>query len=199
MQFSITAVVIVILSNAALSQCYCADSCIDFTRVPGSIGTSTVLATIRLVQHSGIFLEDYDILRRIAYAETLDGTEYYAANSGGIWKVSEQVFNITKSVSSNNTDSSGFNIINDILDAVDSVFRINWDTVTYQDLEKPLYSALAARIYIQQLQENDGISISSNANEQATLWLTEYSVTKNYTTFYLDAVNNAVLDDTGKS
>ena len=178
-------VIILILSNAVLSSQSSCDSCVDFTRVPGSIDTATVLASVRLVQYPAIFSEDHGILRRIAYAETVDGTENYEPYSGGIWKVSETVFNVTK-----------MNITSTLLNEIVSTFDIDWSAVIYEDLDKPLYSALAARIYIQQLQDSG--SDINNVEDQVALWVSEYSVMGNETSFY-DAIDNAPIDDTGES
>ena len=186
MQFNsgvfISLVALILVSNAPVGSQNC-DSCVDLTRIPDSKGTETVLACVRLVEDSGIFTDDYHTLRRIAYAETLDGDES-RSSSGGIWNVSEEIFTETMN-SSNAAIHSEINVI----------FHIDWNSATYNDLDKPIYSALAARIFLQEKQ-NSGSDISSVAN-QTSLWITEYNSNGNMS-LYTDAVNNAQTDDTGE-
>ena len=164
-----------------LSVAQSCDSCVDQTRIPGAIGATTVLASVRLVKHSNIFSEEYGTLRRIAYAETEDGS-LYEPGSGGIWKVSDEVFYSTK-------NSSGT-----VLTEINSFFLIVWDNVTYEDLDKPLFSALAASIFIQDMQNSGNISIST-VNGQIDLWL-DYNTMANET-YYYDAVEKVFIDDSG--
>ena len=47
----------------------------DQTRQPETAGTNVVLASIGLIQGTGIFADDNLFLRRLAYAETRDGVD----------------------------------------------------------------------------------------------------------------------------
>lgn len=175
-------VVIALLLSDLLKESQGCDSCVDLTRIAGSSGQAVVLASVRLVRESGVFSEDHGTLRRIAFAETLDGT--VVSSEGGIWAVSKEAFDSTQNDS-----------ISNLLADVETAFHITWNTVTCEDdLDKPLYSALAARIYIQQLQ-NSGQNTSS-VDDQIMLWTTRYNTDAN-SALYLDAVQNATTDDNG--
>ena len=167
-----------LLSGAVSQSC---NSCVDLTVVPDSTGEKVVLASVRLVEDSNIFSEDHGTLRRIAYAETRDGI-LFEKNNGGIWKVGEGIFNSTK------TSSSA------ILSGIDSFFNIDWNSVEYSDLDKPLFSALAARIFLQQ-QQNSGGNISTDV-AQVELWVTNYSTNANEDDYY-SAISNATIDNDG--
>ncbi len=173
-------IALILVSNTPSVGSQNCDSCVDLTRIPGSSGTETVLACVRLVEDSGIFTDDYHTLRRIAYAETLDGDESQPS-SGGIWNVSEEIFSETK-------NSSIAAILND-------AFHIDWNSATYNDLDKPIYSALAARIFLQEMQDSG--SDISNVGNQISLWITEFNSNGNMS-LYTDAVDNALTDDTGE-
>ena len=166
------------VSGAASQQC---ESCIDSTRDPEASGTAVVLACTRLIQLSSIFSEDYQTLRKIAYVETADGTSEFT--NGGIWGVQEDIFNSTKTA-----DSS-------ILVGINTVFDVDWNTVQWEDLTIPLYSAIAARIYLQQRQ-NSGRDLS-NITTQATVWSMDYNPGSNVTR-YFSAVANVASDNIGE-
>ncbi|XP_076436105.1 uncharacterized protein LOC143275716 [Babylonia areolata] len=105
-------------------------------------GTSVTEAVVDLISHSCIFDEDNLFLRRLAYLETNDGTAartygqsgYY----GGIWRVDEAMFKSTQA----NTPQ-----LRTKYAAIRDVFGIDWMTTQWQDLQKPLYSGLAAALY----------------------------------------------------
>ena len=64
---------------------------VDKTREPNTSGVDVVKATLRQIQDSNIFPNDNSFLRRLAYAESIDGTDpdtYRAGYHGGIWQVS---------------------------------------------------------------------------------------------------------------
>ena len=93
-------VLLLVVVPLVLSSC---PSCTDLTLIAGSSGSSVVLATVRLIDKSGIFVNDYQTLRRIAYVETGDGTSqstYRQGFNGGIWAINETAFN---SINFNNT------------------------------------------------------------------------------------------------
>lgn len=139
-----------VLNPVYTEQC---ESCIDLTRTADSTGTPVVLATIDVLSQTGIFPDDSDFLRRVAYLVSQDGN---ASISGGIWGITESVFINTVA----NVDDFTFT-------AISNGLGIEWDQVQSSDLSMPLYSALALKIYL-------GIAYVEvdyeSLNEQATIW-----------------------------
>ena len=146
----------------------------DLTLEPDTSGSDVVRAAVAKVltasrNQTRIFGNrlNYWLLRRIAYVETRDGTAestYSDANyHGGIWRVSEEVFNSIA------TDSR----IQDYRTAVETAFDIRWDeTFSWRELRKPLYSALATALNLVAITDKD--CLSSTPVEQATCWVTRH-------------------------
>lgn len=66
-------------------------------------GEDVVCETIALIKKSGIFADDANILRRIAYAESQFGVHpntYRSGYNGGIWQVDKIGFEDAKDISS---------------------------------------------------------------------------------------------------
>ena len=80
-----------------------AHSQVDLTLVPEANGTVVVQACLAKITGANIFAADNQMLRRIAYVETRDGTDsdtYTPTNNGGIWQLSESKYMQTKGSSS---------------------------------------------------------------------------------------------------
>ena len=76
-----------------------AHSQVDLTLVPEANGTVVVQACLAKITGANIFAADNQMLRRIAYVETRDGTDsdtYTPTNNGGIWQLSESKYMQTK-------------------------------------------------------------------------------------------------------
>ena len=149
----------------------------DLTLQAETNGSAVVLASISRIQQSGIFFTDNELLRRIAFVETRDGTNsetYRAGYHGGIWAVSETLFQDTQDVSSHPSLSSLFQQIDSLLD-------INWSVVLWNDLRKPLFSALAARIYLNIVPE--AIPLANNVQSQGEYWQRNYNSLGSLTDF----------------
>ena len=140
----------------------------DLTLEPNTAGADVVRAAVAKVLSASrnerrIFGNriNYWLLRRIAYVETRDGLDSSDENyHGGIWRVDEEVFNNTR------TNSR----LQSYREAVDSVFEIRWNSsVSWTELRKPLYSALATALNL--VAEKDDSCLSSITMEQATCWL----------------------------
>ena len=135
----------------------------DITLGEGVTGTDVVIATVNKIRDSRIFPEDYQFLRRMARVESNDGER---ATTGGIWHV-------TRSHAWPKLQSF-FRKIDVLKDAqrlqtlVKSAFNITWTSVfpTVAELSRPLYSALAVRLYIQARNK----TIPTDIPGQATLW-----------------------------
>ena len=140
----------------------------DLTIVPGTSGAEVVVASLAKITDSLIFSkDDHQVLRRIAYVETMDGldnaTYSGSDNNGGIWQLSEEKYEVTKE----QTDAS---ILQEILD----IFRIDWNNTVWADLRKPFYSALASRLYLELVLSDpptEPYPISTNIPLQGQFWL----------------------------
>ena len=63
---------------------------VDLTVTEKATGSAVVNAVVDIISQSCVFDNDRLMLRRIAYAETRDGTASYTfTNGGGIWQVGE--------------------------------------------------------------------------------------------------------------
>ncbi|XP_046559880.1 LOW QUALITY PROTEIN: integrin alpha-1-like [Haliotis rubra] len=134
----------------------------DLTLSPGADGKIVVDAVIDRIRSKCIFGDDRLFLRRLAYVETSDGEEsrtYRPGYNGGIWQIDEDKFNLTQSCSQ---------YIRAQCDIIQSEFNINWRNATWEDLRKPLYSGLAASLYIK--YRSGSHDTPANVTSQATFW-----------------------------
>ena len=134
----------------------------------GSNGSAVVLLTIARLQQSGIFADDNELLRRIAYVETRDGTAentYRQRYNGGIWAVDENIFNDTQNINIYPRLRAKF-------DQIRRQFNVDWCSVRWSDLRKPLYSAIAARLALYNFPRTIPKAIDESA--QAQLWADYY-------------------------
>jgi len=53
--------------------------------------------------------------------------------------------------------------------SINTAFGIDWATVAYNDLNKPLYSALAARLILAHAETNEGVVISDSLSQQVMI------------------------------
>ncbi len=141
--------------------------CEDLTVVPEQKGTNVVVASLAKISESRIFSkDDQQILRRIAFVETADGldeTTYLGTNNnGGIWQLSEDKFDVTKSGTTSKT----------LMQKINDIFKINWETTTWADLRKPFFSALASRLYLELVLAERGIEypFSTDIPLQSQFW-----------------------------
>ncbi|XP_077966891.1 uncharacterized protein LOC120325398 isoform X3 [Styela clava] len=126
-----TLFVVLILSNPCFA--------VDNTLVKGSTGTAVVESCVSKIYASGIFKEDFNLIRYSAYADTKDGAELASQNIGGIWAVNSDAFT---AISDSTYDVSSY------YSGIQTSFNIDWTQVTYADLDIPLYSAIAQRLHI---------------------------------------------------
>ena len=118
----------------------------DLTTVPGANGVNVVRAVLSKLDDSNIFEQSGNadlmnvFLRNMAYVETSDGTAFPQANAdGGIWKITAMQFQRTQNLAPRHSHVYG---------AITAYLGQDWSDVDYRDLEKPLYSGLAARLYL---------------------------------------------------
>ena len=154
-----------------IKMCLGNEQSVDHTRVPGSSGTPVVHAAVAQIQQSGVFPDDRSLLRRIAYVESRDGTHpdtYRAGYHGGIWQVDLIGFMDTQ----NNASHPGLHAK---YQKIQEHFGIDWPTVQWMDLRKPLFSALAARLLL--FNKSPPIPPASDLRGQAMYWKLHYNTT----------------------
>ena len=160
----------------------------DLTVEAGANGSFVVSACVSRIRQSGIFSSDNELLRRIAYVETSDGNDadtYQDGYDGGIWAVSQNLFQTTQNTAS-------YSVLTNLHQQIESSFSIEWSVVQWSDLRKPLYSALAARLYFYTVSTS--IPISSNIQSQATYWATYYN-TQGSTSDFVTLVSELEAQD----
>ena len=152
----------------------------DLTSTPGSSGTPVVLATVALIRESGIFPDDRQLLRRLAWVESRDGTDsrtYRQGYYGGIWQVDLIAFQDTQNTTSRSGLVSTFR-------EIQRQFNIDWPSVQWEDLHRPLYSGLAARLILLNVAES--IPLASDVAGQASYWRRHYNTTGDEARFIAD-------------
>ena len=123
---------------------------IDLTTVPGANGVNVVRAVLSKLDASGIFEQSGNadltnvFLRNMAYVESRDGVNFDAHLNnmdGGIWKITARQFQLTQQLLRSPRHR-------EVYAAITIYLGQDWLDVEYRDLAKPLYSGLAARLYL---------------------------------------------------
>ena len=162
-----TAAILIFLSTVADSNACPAKQ--DLTLTPEAKGREVVEAAVKKIQESGIFPDDNGFLRRIAYVESRDGEHpdtFREGYHGGIWQVDKGGFAATQDTNSHRKLKRRF-------DEIQEKFGLDWTTVRYEKLREPLYSALAARLYL--VTKEPPIPLSSEIEKQAQYWKDHYN------------------------
>ena len=129
-------------------------------------GEGVVKECIKRVQASGMFPDDKQFMRRVAYVMSRDGTAPdKLLIDGGIWQVGDYALNDTQDIQGHSRLSRKHRII-------EEKFNINWTTVKKQDLVVPMYSAIAARLFLSNFRE----SIPSSVDKQSDYWWNKYLI-----------------------
>ena len=131
----------------------------------GSTGTTVVLLSVAHLGQPAVFSNDNGVLRRIAYAETRDGTSS-SIEFHNIWAVSREGLEQTKIL-----NHPTLNVKRNLI-ALE--FDIDWLMVERDDLKRPFYSALAARLLLFLAPEL--IPDFSDIPDQARFWKKYYNV-----------------------
>ena len=138
----------------------------DKTLKNNANGHDVVCAVIKKISDSGVFPDDKGILRRIAWVESKFGNDpvtYRDDSHGGIWKINEATFKmITKTNKLANLNAIIF-----------EEMGINMMQVNFQDLIKPLYSGLFARMSLYIV--NEVIPENYDLDGQAQFWKIHYN------------------------
>ena len=128
----------------------------------GSNGTTVVLLAVATIEQSTVFPDDNGMLRRIAYVETRDGTSKPLEQN--IWAVSQEALQQTQLF------SPTLNVKHNLI-ALE--FEIDWKAVELDDLKRPFYCALAARLLLFIAPER--LPDSSDIAGQAQFWSQYYN------------------------
>ena len=158
-----------VLLSAVLTS-LTAGQLVDLTRTPEASGKAVVKAVVSLIRQSGIFPDDQSLLRRIAFVESKDGKDrrtYRAGYHGGIWQVDQIGFNDTQDTASHTKKLAVKH------QQIKEHFGIDWPSVTWMDLRKPLYSGLAARLRL--FNVKDPIPPASDIEQQGQYWKEHYN------------------------
>ena len=143
----------------------CVQQGVDRTLEREASGADVVRAVVKKVE--SVFGKDNHFLRRIAYVESKDGTDkntYRSGYNGGIWQVDETGFRSTQDTDSHPRLPARYE---EIMDA----FGIDWSSVEWRDLRIPLYSGLAARLFLL----NIPAPIPRDVSGQAAYWKRYYN------------------------
>lgn len=107
--------------------------------------------------------DDNDFMRRTAYVMSNFGRNM--KEGGGMWQLSRTAFEDTM-------DTRAHYRLPNKYKKIWKAFSIDWTDVKYEDLNKPFYSALAARLYLSNFPES--IPQSHQLDEQAEYWKFKY-------------------------
>ena len=145
---------------------------VDRTLEENARGAETVRSVIARLDSANLFnstsistqksqvYEQYT--RELSYVESEDGeANTDGSTDGGIWRVSERIFEETQSYNYRN-----------LYQLICNVFCIDWNTVTYRDLANPLISGLTVQIYVYNLElTGRGLPESATDRQKAAFWL----------------------------
>lgn len=141
---------------------------VDLAQKSETTGSKLVETVVDRIGRSAIFENDFGYVRRISWVETKDGMDYaqtFRPNyHGGLWQVDEVVFRQTK-------DTNTYPGLVDQYEKINSEFDVDWSTVQWKDLRKPLYCALAVQLYMFTREEK----IPLNVQDQAEHWRKNYN------------------------
>ncbi|XP_078359543.1 uncharacterized protein LOC144644015 [Oculina patagonica] len=133
---------------------------------PRGKGNAVVTEVVKRINSLGIFPNDRKFLCRVAWVESRYGEHrntYRRGYHGGIWQVDYVGYRET--------------VIQQRLrrfwNRIKERLGIDWTKTRWQDLEKPLYSGLAARLYLVRIRAP--IPSDRDLPSQARYWKTYYN------------------------
>ena len=136
----------------------------DYTTLNGEKIVDDAISVVKT-----ILPDDKGFLKQIAKAESNYGTAngtFREGYSGGIWQVDKIGFESTKDVNSHPRLQKRF-------DDIESQLGIKWYEVSWNQLEHPLYSCLASRLFLL----NKPGAIPDTLEGKAEYWKTHYNST----------------------
>lgn len=142
---------------------------------PKSKGQKVVeLCVKKLKSNSFNMLDDNDFMRRIAFVMSDFGNDI--KENGGIWQVPYFAFEDTM-------DTRAHKRLPRKYSQIWTAYGIDWKSVKYKDLDKPFYSALAARLYLSNFP--DLIPPAHRVEDQANYWKMYYLSGKGDTRLFI--------------
>ncbi|KAM7430895.1 hypothetical protein ABFA07_018452 [Porites harrisoni] len=149
---------------------------------PKGKGAGVVKDVVDTINGLGIFPNDHKFLCRVAWVESKYGEDpntYRSGYYGGIWQVDEVGYRET-------VIQTG---LKKYWDQIKAKLGIDWTQTSWQDLEKPLYSGLASRLFLARLSP----PIPTDLPSQAQYWKTYYNTVAGGGTVekFIDDVNKA--------
>ena len=145
----------------------------DSTIRKKAAGTPVVAATLHRLKNAFLFTNDYFFMRRVAWVESHFGSgsgSFNLQEPKGIWQLSMRGFQDT-------LDTNAHPSLSGLYANINAQLGVNWPSMNSSNanMNKVLYNALAARIYMQ----NNIDSIPLSVSEQAVFWLQKYTIKSN--------------------
>lgn len=111
-----------------------------------------------------------NFLYEIAQVESQMGghSDTFGKKSRGIWQIDPVGFEDTQKLRGNNRDAR----MKDAWKSIKRAFGIDWSKVSYDQLNTPLYGALAARLH---LIQNYGVDVPNTLDKRAKVWKEHYN------------------------
>ena len=137
-------------------------------------GEDVVNAVVEKLDRSGIFLNDQGIMKRIAFVESKFGQDkstYRKGYHGGIWQVDAGQNGGFTRLTRNRKQFKTIDQV--VIPKVEKHFGIEWSKITYEDLRKPLYSAIFGRLVLMTI--NKKIPDNWDLKAQAQYWKKWYN------------------------
>ena len=122
--------------------------------------------------------DDNQFLKRVAYVMSEFGKNM--KTNGGIWQVTPTAFEDTM-------DTRAHKRLPQKYQRIWKAFKIDWKSVSYKDLDKPFYSALAARLYLSNYPEY--IPPAHQIEDQAEYWKFNYMAGSGDIQYFKDKVH----------
>ncbi|XP_031573836.1 signal peptide, CUB and EGF-like domain-containing protein 2 isoform X2 [Actinia tenebrosa] len=129
--------------------------------VPDANGIDVILEAEELLEKTKIFSDDHDMIKRIAIVEASFNR---TSNDGGLWQVEKCIF---RGVTQNRRKYKQLAALQKL---VRRRLGITWSRVRHYDLRRPLYSIVAARLFLEVAVD----SYPKSLKNQAHLWSEKY-------------------------
>lgn len=124
-------------------------------------GIDVILDAVELMKKTNIFSDDHHLIKRIAIVEA---SYNRTANDGGLWQVEKCAFlGVTQ-------NRRKYKKLAALQKQVRRRLGITWSKVRHFDLRRPLYSIVAARLYLEIILD----TFPRKLRNQARLWGTRY-------------------------
>lgn len=124
-------------------------------------GIDVILDAVELMRKTNIFTNDHDLIKRIAIVEA---SYNRTANDGGLWQVEKCAFlGVTQ-------NRRKYKKLAALQKQVRRRLGITWSKVRHYDLRRPLYSVVAARLYLEVILDG----FPKKLRNQAKLWSSSY-------------------------